>query len=193
MLVNYKQLSEKERDRFSHKDAGILNERARLIFEQSPFTIQIFNKKGECIEANKAWEKMYKTEMSNLIGYNVLKDPQVAAIGTLPFIQKAFDGEMAEPPIFLYDPAMSGHPGKAVWLRTVLYPILDAQNKVTEVVMFLEDVSAEREASETLKKKNKELERTINLMVGRELKIIELKKELAELKSKTGLKADKES
>jgi two-component system, cell cycle sensor histidine kinase and response regulator CckA len=60
-------------------------------------------------------------------------------------------------------------------------PIKDARGRVLGVVMVFHDVTEERRKDEQLRQTNRELEYFNRQMVGRELRMIELKKEIDEL------------
>src|SRR3989344_1892327 len=73
---------------------------SKSIMEQSPFSIQIFSSDGVCIQANRAWEKMWQSGLEDVLKYNVLKDRQLVKMGMMPFIKKAFSGETVKLPPF---------------------------------------------------------------------------------------------
>ncbi len=58
--------------------------------------------------------------------------------------------------------------------------------EVAAIVVHSRDVSVERRATEELKRRNEELEQFVRLTTGREIKMLELKKENDELKRKLG-------
>ncbi len=62
--------------------------------------------------------------------------------------------------------------------------IKDESGRVEGVLCSGEDITLRKKSEEELKKRNKELERFNKLMVGRELKMIELKNEIKKLKQK---------
>jgi PAS domain S-box-containing protein len=58
--------------------------------------------------------------------------------------------------------------------------------EVAAIVVHSRDVSVERRATEELKRRNEELEQFVKLTTGREIKMLELKKENEDLKRKLG-------
>lgn len=62
----------------------------------------------------------------------------------------------------------------------------DAKNKLIKLCGYLFDITERKQAEEILRQKMKELERFNDLTVGRELTMIELKKEVNELLKKAG-------
>lgn len=89
-----------------------------------------------------------------LAGYNLLEDPQAAALGVLDHLQRAFAGEVvAMPPVYC-DPAVNGAPGRARWTEAIFYPVKDGSGDVRELVLMHRDISErvafERERAELL-------------------------------------------
>ena len=64
-----------------------------------------------------------------------------------------------------------------LWLQTDKIPYYDKQNNIIGVIGFSLDITEQKKAQDTLERSNK-------LMAGRELKMVELKKEIKELKNK---------
>jgi signal transduction histidine kinase len=82
-----------------------------------------------------------------------LKDEQFASLGLMPLVERAFRGERVVLPEFEYDagPAFeaAGLPvagAKKRWVRTHLYPVLDANGQVMNVVDVEEDVTEAKAA-----------------------------------------------
>ena len=74
--------------------------------------------------------------------------------------------------------------GEIIWLKTSKVPLLDSQGEIVGVLGAYEDVTEKKQNEEIIKKNFEEIKKMNNLMIGRELKMIELKKELEKLKSK---------
>lgn len=75
-----------------------------------------------------------------------------------------------------------------VWLKTDKIPYFDKNNKVIGVIGFSVDITKQKEILDELIKKNAEVNRINELMIGRENKMIELKEEISILKNKLDLK-----
>jgi PAS domain S-box-containing protein len=136
-------------------------ERLNAIIEQSPLSIQVFSPAGDCIRANRGWEELWGSRREQLAGYNVLTDPQVKARGILPYLQRAFAGEIVSIPPLYYDPAETGQAGKARWTKAVIYPVKDSTGRIREVVLTHEDVTDRVFAEEKIRKLNEELEERV--------------------------------
>jgi PAS domain S-box-containing protein len=125
--------------------------RYRQLFEQSPFSTQVFAPDGRAVAANAAWERLWGVHRQSLDGYNILEDPQLAAKGVMPLIQRAFAGEAVVTPPICYDPAETGKPGRVRQVRAHGYPVKDDAGTILEVVLVLEDISAQQEAEAALR------------------------------------------
>ena len=67
-------------------------------------------------------------------------------------------------------------------------PVVDDKGRCTHLVGSVHDITEHKRAEESIKEKSTELERFNNLMIGRELKMIELKKEINGLLKRLGEK-----
>lgn len=76
--------------------------------------------------------------------------------------------------------------------QTTMSPVRDEAGKITGLVGVATDVTELENAKKQLVRKNEELKKVINAMVGREKKMVELKKRL-ERKSGTSESVDKSS
>ena len=125
--------------------------RYRALMEQSPLSTQVFAPDGRALAANHAWERLWGTTRDQLAGYNVRHDRQLVAKGIMPYVERAFAGEAVEIPPVVYDPAETGRPGRPRWVRAHMYPVKDDAGAILEVVLVLEDVTAETEAQQALR------------------------------------------
>jgi len=124
--------------------------RLRSLVDQSPIAIQTFAPDGSCTSANPAWEALWGVGRENLVGYNILEDPQLAEIGMAELIREGFQGQSARLEPVCYDPARIGKPGRKRWVEARIYPITRADS-LLEVVLLLEDITAQVEAVESAK------------------------------------------
>ena len=76
--------------------------------------------------------------------------------------------------------------GKEIWVQVTVSVIRDAKGEPVRLAGVVQDISARKLAEEELKATNAELTSFNNAMVGRELRMIELKKEVDELRARFG-------
>ncbi len=74
-----------------------------------------------------------------------------------------------------------------IWFRTKVIPI-KRNNETVQVILISTNITEQKNAEELLKEKIEELERYKDITVGRELRIVELKKEVNKLCKKYGEK-----
>jgi PAS domain S-box-containing protein len=74
-------------------------------------------------------------------------------------------------------------PQGVLWVQTDKIPYSDEDNNIIGVIGFALDITKKKEAEDELLKTNKDLERLNKLMVGRELEMVKLKKDLEDIKS----------
>ena len=111
------------------------------VFEQSPFSIQIFNNQGLTLSVNKAWEDLWQGSKKQVVNkYNLLEDTYAEETGWLVYLRKAFKGEIVNLPDLEYDPTQSGHKGRKRILRCIAFPV--KRKDITEqVVLIHQDVT----------------------------------------------------
>jgi PAS domain S-box-containing protein len=125
--------------------------RFRLMIEQSPLSIQIFSPDGRTVQVNRAWEELWGVTLDKIPNYNVLRDPQLAEKGLMPYIEMGFAGETAVIPPVLYEPDASIPDASEVayrWVRAFIYPVKAADGSVQEVVLIHEDITERVRAEE---------------------------------------------
>lgn len=137
-------------------------ERFRVHFEQAPFSIQLLSPDGRTLAVNKAWKELWGVsdefvQSYILREYNMLNDPQLAAKGTLAYLQKGFAGEPTEIPPILYDPKEIGVEGNPRWVSAFIYPVKDSTGRITEVVLTHEDVTRAKTAEDELRRSRDQL------------------------------------
>ncbi len=133
------------------------------VFEQMPFSMQVFAPDGSTRRVNHAFEKLFQLILPELAEFNIRSDAQLAAAGLQPLIERAFAGEAVTLPAIPFE--LRAHPGQpargARWIGSTLFPVLDAEGEVIEVVCVHEDTTERRLAEEEVRQLNATLEQRI--------------------------------
>jgi PAS domain S-box-containing protein len=126
-------------------------EKFRMLVDQSPYSIQIFNTDGYIDRVNEAFKKLWgitdESLQDVLDNYNLLKDEEAARLGITKAIQRAFNGESLVLQLIEYDAEKTmsdiGVEVKANkrWIRARLYPVKDSKGEVVNVVEMEEDMT----------------------------------------------------
>jgi PAS domain S-box-containing protein len=134
----------------------------KTIFDQTPVSTQVLSPDGYTVMVNKAWEKLWNVKFSQLGSYNMLKDKQLEATGTMPYIRRGFKGEIVNIPAIRYDPAktIDIKGANARWLSARMYPIKNSKGKISYLVLQHEDITERKNFEENLKESQERLRAT---------------------------------
>lgn len=137
--------------------------RWRRVFEQIPMSMQLFAPDGSTREINRAYEELFHLKMEDLEHFNILKDDQLIAAGFQPMIEQAFHGEASTiPPIPFEARATPDQPTRGLrWVGSTMFPVMDDQNRIIEVVCVHQDHTARKLAEDEILKLNQSLEQRI--------------------------------
>jgi len=83
-----------------------------------------------------------------------------------------------------FEEPLTNNEGKTIWIKTSKVPLTNSKGEIIGVLGIYDDITEEKEADKKLEENMEKLEKMNKLMVGRELKMIELKKEINKLKKK---------
>ena len=122
-------------------------------FAHAPLSVQLLAPDGRTLQVNRAWETLWGVTLAHLGDYNILHDPQLAAKGVLPYLERAIAGEPVAIPAIKYEPAQTQLIAGAVpfrWVRAVAFPVTDDRGAVREVVLIHEDITERLQAEEAL-------------------------------------------
>ncbi|MFA9371414.1 MAG: PAS domain S-box protein [Labilibaculum antarcticum] len=129
-------------------------ERYRLLMEQSPFTVEVYDLDGLQISVNKAYEELWQIPKElTLFKFNLLKSPQIHTSGFINYVNRAYAGETLDLPDHLFKSeieADSNYEARSRWLRTRVYPIKDELDAVTHIVVVHTDITDQKEARKAL-------------------------------------------
>lgn len=166
----------------------------QLILAEAPIGIYTINKDGIIDSFNPEMVKLAGAKAaSDVIGLNALALPTYQEVGLTEYFKRGLLGE----PFFL--PAVKYTSFTGVKTSYRLYkgvPVKDGSGGVVKLLLFVLDITQKVEIEEAEKRRerfeaemlehDKELEKMNKLMVDRELRMIELKKENQELKERLG-------
>lgn len=128
---------------------------------------------------NKGAEKLYGYKASEVIGKNIsLIIPENKNEELKIILGKVAKGEEVN----IIDTARLKKNGELIDVSLTISPILDEQNKIVGASSIAHDITERIKIKNEIDEKLREQEKLNKLMVGRELKMIELKKEIEALK-----------
>ena len=130
-------------------------ERFRQLMEQSPSVIEIYGREGMMIQANQAFEKLWGFPAEHAVGqFNIFQSEEIARVGLLQYIDRAYAGEVVDIPPYQFDPTgpTEGRgQGRVRWLKTRLYPLKDSRGQVQNIVATYDDITEMKNAEEQTK------------------------------------------
>ncbi len=125
----------------------------KSIFSQSPIAIQIFDKNGIAIDANKAWEKLWLVKKEDFNGkYNIFKDKILKKTGEFKNFQEVFKGKTVIIKNFYYKLKTYSKLGRDRILNIVMFPIKDNNSNIVRVVIMQEDITDKVKMQESIQK-----------------------------------------
>lgn len=157
----------------------------RQALEESPALIIMTNLSGDITYVNPAFEKVTGYSLDEVKGKNprVLKSGQTSQEEYKKLWEAITSGESWEGEFH-----NKRKDGNFYWAYAHISPIKDEHGYIQNFLGIQEDITKRKEAEEKLAKRFKELQRFQNLTVNRELKMIELKKEINDLRKKLNQK-----
>lgn len=149
------------------------------IIDSSPIWIFYKDTENHFIRVNKSFATALKKKKNQLEGkslFDIFTKQQANAYW------QADKKVMAagKPLVNIIEPMKS--PEGTLWVQTDKVPLKDSNGKIIGIIGFARDVTKNKQLEDEFKTHTQELERMNNLMIEREMKMIELKKELEKLK-----------
>ena len=130
-------------------------EQLSLLMEQSPSIIEIYDLEGLQIFVNNSYEKLWGFPASRTLNkFNVIKSKEVKETGLLKYINQAYKGKSVVVPEYEFDPTGDTEAkgkGRKRWLSTKIYPLIDSNEKVSNIVITHEDITERKQAEEELR------------------------------------------
>lgn len=160
----------------SRSELSRSEEQYRLLFQKSPVGIFHYTTNLRITDCNERFVEILQSTREKLIGLDMktLKDQSV-----LPAIRDAIEGRDG-----IYEGLYRTTTSSAeIWVSIKTAPIFDSEGRITGGIGIVEDITERKKMDEELKSKIEELEKFYGMAVGRELKMKELKEELARLKT----------
>lgn len=109
------------------------------VIKHNPHSIIIYNTKGEFIDSNDAFKKLFGANPSK--EYNLFTDKMLKKAGKLEIIKQVLDGKTVKIEPFWYDTqeAALGLPHKVIYVSAIIQPIKDVNGKIFRIVIMHED------------------------------------------------------
>lgn len=135
--------------------------RWRLLFEQSPVSIQLFAPNGQTLRFNDAWRRLFMLSDEQGYAFNILQDADLIQTGAIHFIRRAFvEGEVVKVPPVLFP--VNSDPPEHRWIGSIIYPVKDESDTIIEVVCIHHDITELKRAEETMRSLNEILEKRVD-------------------------------
>lgn len=168
--------------------------RYKSFIASSPIAIEIYDSKGALIDVNPACLDLFgiksKKEIEHFSLYddpNISFDHKNSLKQAKPIRYEAeFDFDVVKQKK-LYTTSKSGK----IWLDVMITPTTEASGSPTGFLLEIQDITSKKVSINQANEDVGELEKINSIMVGRELKMIELKKEIENLKSHIASKSVK--
>lgn len=165
------------------KKIEVLTKQFAVFFENSPLGMAIIDKEMNYISVNKVVAEINGMKISEHPGKNLRHLFPRVAKNLEPLIQEIISGNSTSLPFRL-----TGNPpgrGRAeTHFSGSVFGLYDENNNVNAIGLLFLDVTREVLAERELNARLDEITRTNKLLVGRELKMLELKKEVNQLLAK---------
>jgi len=156
----------------------------RDLFNNANDLIQSVNKKGNFVYVNKKWSETlgYTREEANNMNFT-----QILRKDQIPHCLAIFNELKGGNPIERVETVFISKQGKEVFVEGNINARIQNKNFLETRGIF-RDITERKKAEEEIKKRAEELEKLAKLAIGRELRMLELKKEVNSLLEDLGKK-----
>ena len=121
------------------------------IIDNNPMAIQILDTEGFTLKVNQAFLLLYGSIPP--LDYSMFNDMQLNEIGFGKLIDHIKNAEVVHFPDMPFNPhdSVPSMPDVPVWVRTIVFPLVDGKGKPEKFVFLHENITAKKQAEEALK------------------------------------------
>lgn len=130
-------------------------ERFRMLMEQAPLSMELYDPTGCLIQCNQAWAELWGVEDSESLvcSYNLFNDERAQRSGLAEAVAQALEqGEPVDIPEIELEHAPGGKRPGRTYIHSRVYPLLDAAGSIQYVVVMHEDITERKRLEEELKR-----------------------------------------
>ena len=153
-------------------------EKYQRIFELAPEPIVLLGATDGCmLDINDRAVALSGFPRTALLGRSILEWPHLSEKGkrlVMGSMRRRLQGEQGPP----YDLEFITPDGRRLVGFVLAVPLTERDGKLIGDLVLISDITARKEAEERLQKMLSDMERHNRLMVGREIRVVELKKEI---------------
>ncbi|MEI6091389.1 MAG: PAS domain S-box protein [bacterium] len=156
------------------------------IIDKNPMSIQIVDTDGYTLKTNPANIALFGAPPPP--DFSIFDDIQSKSKELDELIILAKSGEVVHLPDIHYNAhdIVPSIPDNPKWIRAIIFPLKDSYGKPDRFVLMHEDITERKNAEEAIIDKATQLQRFNDLMVGREIKMVDLKREINKLYERLG-------
>jgi PAS domain S-box-containing protein len=136
--------------------------RLRLLIEDSPFPISVYDGDGRPLLVNRAFQRLFGMAPEDaerfLAEFALFDDPRLDPLGVRGDLERAKAGEVVTLRGVAFPTGLRRYgqpPEPRLWLNAVIYPLKDAEGRVEQLVLMLEDTTEARRLEEQLRQAQK--------------------------------------
>ena len=137
---------------------------SRILFDQSPFAMQIYSPDGFVVKANEGWEKFWRVSShASVDRYNIFKDKQAREIGLTSAFKQALNGISTTLHDVEYDPARICIAGRKRYFHVRMLPLRLGEDQIEGVLCILQDNTDAKTLEMERRGYRKRLEHEVNV------------------------------